>query len=168
MMMPPNRLYIDAHTNHARTMRRPETKYRRKLLQVCPGEELLNCRLPPTPQQLEAYVDKVRKLLEHAAARCVSSRRPKEWSEEEPPLLDAVKVAPAVQVGMRGWMKGCMALFGWLWLLPVRRPSLTTPTHHINSTSVTNNTNTRCIWTEMLAATRRRWPGTCCWAPYPH
>lgn len=97
------RPFIDPNqipNSYTRASHRPETKYRRKLLQVCPGEELLNRRLPPSPQQLEAYVDKLRKLLEHAAARCCSSRRPKEWSEEEPPLLDAVKVAPALQVGM--------------------------------------------------------------------
>jgi hypothetical protein len=76
---------------------RPETKYRRKLLAVCPGEELLGpldsssspspLTRPPPPQQLEAYLGKLRKLLEHAESRRLKG---------SPPL--DVKVAEAVQV----------------------------------------------------------------------
>lgn len=74
---------------------RPETKYRRKLLAVCPGEELLGGattsplrRPPPPPQQLEAYLGKLRRLLEQANARRPRGAEPLE-----------VKVAGPVQVG---------------------------------------------------------------------
>ena len=82
-------------THHHHQTNRPETKYRRKLLAVCPGKELLGplgsssspLARPPPPQQLEAYLGKLRKLLEHAESRRLKG---------SPPL--DVKVAQAVQV----------------------------------------------------------------------
>jgi hypothetical protein len=87
-----------SHPTHQQT--RPETKYRRKLLAVCPGDELLGpasspLRRPPPPLQLEAYLGKLRRLLEQADARRAKGAEPLE-----------VKVAGPVQV----WMDGC----GWM------------------------------------------------------
>lgn len=74
------------------TLNRPETKYRRKLLAVCPGDELLGpasspLRRPPPPPQLEAYLGKMRRLLEQADARRPRGAEPLE-----------VKIAGPVQV----------------------------------------------------------------------
>jgi hypothetical protein len=90
-------------TPHRHTSTRPETKYRRKLLAVCPGEELLGplsspltlaLSRPPPPQQLEAYVCKLRRLLEHASARRVKGSEPLDVR-----VAEAVQVSTAVGLG---------------------------------------------------------------------